>query len=433
LVLDYATPALDASHPDVTAFLRREFDTLDAWGFEYYKFDGEHAIPRYAPAVDTTRLHDTHADPLVVYRDRLRTIRAAIGPDRFIEGCPAGTPMDGVGYFNSYFNGQDVYDSWQGMYALFSSINANAFFNHLVAYVMPGEGMSLSPTMTVDEAAKKRGVPVIEVARDREDPLKGFGTTLAEARTIVSLVALSGVAYPLGSVMWELPPERVDLIKKTLPTLPILPADLYSRGTNIRWDTFKHTSADQYVHTYPAIVDLKIRADSGVYDVVGLTNWRGAPVRRELAFVDQLGLPAGADYLVFDFWNRKLLGRFSKRIAVRIEPHDTRVLAIHRALDHPQLIGIARHISGAYSVIDLEWDADAGQLRGSARREAGDPYSMYVHVTGGYRLSSTAAVTRAGRAVPVEATSAEDLLEVTIAGTTDIVDWRLTFERQRND
>jgi hypothetical protein len=341
--------------------------------------------------------------------------------------------MDGVGYFDSYFNGQDVYDSWQGMYALFSSINANAFFNHLVAYLMPGEGMSLSRPMTVDEAAKRRGAPVIEVARDREDPIRGFGTTLAEARTIVSLVALSGVAYPLGSVMWELPPERVDLIKKTLPTLPILPADLYSRGTDLRWDTFKRTSADQYAHTYPAIVDLKIRADSGVYDVVGLINWRGAPERRELVFADQLGLPAGADYLVYDFWNRKLLGRFSSRIALEIEPHDTRVLAIHRALDHPQLIGIARHISGAYSVGDLAWDAGTRELRGSARSEPGDPYSVYVHVTDGYRLSSAAAVTRTGKTVPVTATRIGKLLEIRFAGTTDIVDWRLTFERQRSD
>src|ERR1035438_1593253 len=56
LVLDYATPALDASGPEVLAFLKRLFQTLDDWGFDYYKFDGEHALPRYIPAVDRTRL-----------------------------------------------------------------------------------------------------------------------------------------------------------------------------------------------------------------------------------------------------------------------------------------------------------------------------------------------------------------------------------------
>ena len=48
-----------------------------------------------------------------------------------------------IGFFNSYFNGEDDYNSWQGMYALFSSINANAFLNHIVVYVMPGEGIEL--------------------------------------------------------------------------------------------------------------------------------------------------------------------------------------------------------------------------------------------------------------------------------------------------
>ncbi len=93
---------------------------------------------------------------MVAYRKRLELIRGTIGPRTFVEGCPAGTPLNGIGYFNSYFDGDDVYNSWQGMYALFSSINANAFWNHVVAYVMPGEGIDVAPPMTVAEAERKR-------------------------------------------------------------------------------------------------------------------------------------------------------------------------------------------------------------------------------------------------------------------------------------
>ena len=117
---------------------------------------------------------------------------------------------------------------------------------------------------------------------------------MAEARTLVSYVALTGVAYPVASVMPELPEERVALLKKTLPTLPILPIDLFSRGTDMRWDRFKDTAADDYIHNYPEILDLKVNARSGTYDVVGLTNWRGATTSRELSFADKLGLPAGS-------------------------------------------------------------------------------------------------------------------------------------------
>ena len=50
IIRDYNTPALDSTHPEVLDFLRKLFTTLREWGFEYYKFDGEHALPRYVPA-----------------------------------------------------------------------------------------------------------------------------------------------------------------------------------------------------------------------------------------------------------------------------------------------------------------------------------------------------------------------------------------------
>src|ERR1019366_3602227 len=195
-VTDYATPALDSTNPAVMTHLQRLFRTLDDWGFEYYKFDGEHALPRYVPAVDRARLHDSAADLLAAYRHRLEVIRDTLGPRRFIEGCPAGTPLNGIGFFNSYFNGHDLYNNWQGMHPLFSSINANAFLNHLAVYVMPGEGLELGLPMTVEAAMRKRPRIVVSTARTREDPMTGFGVTSAEARTLVTYVALTGVAYP---------------------------------------------------------------------------------------------------------------------------------------------------------------------------------------------------------------------------------------------
>ncbi|MGD0579772.1 MAG: alpha-galactosidase, partial [Bryobacteraceae bacterium] len=68
LILDYKTPALDSTNPEVIDHLRRLFQTLDDWGFEYYKFDGEHALPRYVPNVDRERLKDKAVDSLVNYR-----------------------------------------------------------------------------------------------------------------------------------------------------------------------------------------------------------------------------------------------------------------------------------------------------------------------------------------------------------------------------
>ena len=428
LVLDYATPSLDSGNPEVLAFVKRMFQTLDVWGFEYYKFDGEHALPQYIPAVDRTRLHDGAADFLAAYRHRLEAIRDTLGPKRFIEGCPAGTPLNGIGFFNSYFNGHDLYNNWQGMHPLFSSINANAFLNHLLVYVMPGEGLELGLPMTVEEATRQRPPNVVNTARSREDPLSGFGVTDAQARTLVTYVALTGVAYPLASVMPELPPERVKLLKATMPTMPILPVDLFSRGTAMRWDTFKHTQADFYIHNYPEILDLKVDAPSGGYDVVGLTNWRSEKVVRELDPVEKLGLDAGARYLAFDFWNQRMAGIAANRLQAEIEPYDTRVFLIHRMLDRPQVLGTSRHITGAFSVAKVSWDAASRTLVGEAETVPGEPYALWVHIPAGLTLTRLRAAAKGGAELPVDRRMAGDLLTAAFSGTGRPVEWEMEFQ-----
>ena len=425
-VLDYSTPALDSTNPAVMDHLRRLFRTLDDWGFEYYKFDGEHALPRYAPPVDRTKLYDTKVDSLVNYRERLKVIRDTIGPKVFIEGCPAGTPLNGIGYFQSYFTGHDLYNNWQGMYPLFSSINANAFLNHIVVYVMPGEGLELGLPATVEETAKKRPPIVIETERSREDPMTGFGVTLAEARTLVSYVALTGVAYPLASVMPELPEERVRLLKATMPTLPILPVDLFSRGTDAQWDKFKHVQADYYVHNYPEILDVKVNAAPGVYDVVALTNWRSASETSRVDLKEKLGLAANRSYVVFDFWGQKELGVVKNTLEARVEPHDTRVLFIHPLLDRPQLVGLSRHISGSFSLKNVAWDEAKRTLRGISETVAKDPYTLWIHLPAGVQ-AVRAAAKAGGREVAVTQKVTGSSLMVRFEAQSAPVDWEVAF------
>lgn len=427
-ILDYHTPALDSTNPNAIDIVKRIFTTLDGWGFEYYKFDGEHALPKYVPAVDRDKLYDKETDFIVSYRRRLDRIREIIGPRRFVEGCPAGTPLNGIGFFNSYFPGTDLYANWEGMYPLFSAITSGAFLNHLLVYVMPGEGMELGPPMTVEEAAGKRPRQVLDTIRTRQSPLTGLGTTTPEARTVVSWVALTGVAYPLASVMPELPAGRVELLHKTLPTMPILPADLFSRGSDMEWDTFKHTTPDAYIHRYPEILDLKVNAPAGIYDVAAFTNWRSQPATRTVSLAGKLGLSDTNPYVVFDFWNQKLLGIFRKEITVTVEPHDTRVLLIHPLAGHPQLAGISRHITGAFSVERQQWDASRQCLGGISATVAGERYGLTVYVPPGYRFLRAEAA-RGGQSVPALTARSGNALTVSFPGGSGSVEWRIFFAR----
>ena len=425
-VLDYSTPALDSTHPAVMEHLRHLFQTLDRWGFEYYKFDGEHSVARYAPTVDHSRLHDPGADLLQNYRARLQTIRDTVGPRVFLEGCPAGTPLNGIGYFNSYFTGQDLYSNWQGMDSLFNSITGSAFLNHMVTYLMPGEGLELGLQLSPDEAVGKRAKQVIDTARDREEPFTGIGTTLAEARTLVSYVALTGVVYPLASVMPELPEERVELLKATMPTLPIMPVDLFSRGADAPWDKFKHEQSDYYVHNYPEILDLKVESAAGAYDVVALTNWRSTPQTSHVDLAQKLGLSNARSYLAFDFWNQKDLGVVHQALDSRIAGHDTRVLFIRPALDRPQLVGMSRHISGSYSIQALEWDASKYLLRGRSAAPAAGPYTVWIHVPPPFRVARVTARSNA-KAIVVTDDLAGQSLEVRFRGQPAPIDWQVEF------
>ena len=426
-IRDYNTPALDATHPEVLDFIEDLFGILGGWGFEYYKFDGEFSLPKYAPRVDVSQRHDPKADPLETYRKRLAVIRKAVGPNTFIEGCPSGTPLNGIGYFNSYFNGQDLYNNWQGMYPLFSSINANAFLNRMVVYVMPGEGVELGDLMTVEEAKRKRPSRVIDNASEREDPFIGLGVTTAEARTLVSILSLTGVAYPLAGVMPELPMDRLPLLQRTLPTMPIAPMDLFSRGTDADWARFRHVRADDFIHYYPEVLDLKVASKSGTYDVVALPNWRSAPITKSLSLGRQLGLDAGEKYVVFDFWNQTLLGVVSDRMSIEVAGHDTRVVLVHKLLGHPQLIGTSRHITGAYSIKNLSWDVAATTLKGQSNVVPGVDYTLFIHLPPGAPATSTASATAAGKSIPVRQEKKRNLLSVSFKSPESSAAWQIKF------
>jgi len=244
----------------------------------------------------------------------------------------------------------------------------------------------------------------------------------------VTYVSLTGVAYPMASVMPELPAERVRLLKQTLPTMPILPIDLFSRGTDAKWDTFKRTTPDDYIHNYPEILDVKVNAPSGIYDVAALTNWRTSTASRALSFEDKLGLDSQTSYVVFDFWAQKLLGVFKGKMALTIAPHDTRVLLIHPLADHPQLVGTSRHITGAYSIQQVEWDPAQSALRGTSETVSGDAYTLWFYVPNGMTIAQARARTKGGTEVPVQHELSGNSLRMTFSGQSEPVQWEAGFQ-----
>ncbi|GKQ37670.1 glycoside hydrolase family 36 protein [Streptomyces sp. A012304] len=84
---------LDTTHPRAAAYLTDVFRTLRAEGYDYFKVDF-----LYAGALDGVR--HTRVDALQAYREGVRLIRDAIGPESYLLGC--GAPMlPSIGLFDA--------------------------------------------------------------------------------------------------------------------------------------------------------------------------------------------------------------------------------------------------------------------------------------------------------------------------------------------
>lgn len=79
---DQHLAALDVTHPDAAAHLQHVFRTLSQWGFDYFKLDF-----LYAGAIEGRRRQS--ASPVAAYREAMRLIRDAVGPNATLLGCGA--------------------------------------------------------------------------------------------------------------------------------------------------------------------------------------------------------------------------------------------------------------------------------------------------------------------------------------------------------
>jgi hypothetical protein len=212
----------------------------------------------------------------------------------------------------------------------------------------------------------------------------------------------------------------------TMPTLPVMPVDLFSRGNDNNWDTFRHERPDFYIHNYPEILDLKVNALARRYDLVGITNWRSAPAVHNLDVAAKLNLDPAASYVAFDFWNQKLAGVFEKDLTLEVGPHDTRVLAIHRVEGRPQLVGNSRHISGSFSVLANAWDPDQLVLSGKAQTVGEDTYTAWIYCPKGFALQKVEADV-SGKPTKVDHSDKAELVGISFRGGGEAVNWSARF------
>ena len=172
--------------------------------------------------------------------------------------------------------------------------------------------------------------------------------------------------YLSGDDLLNLEEERLTIIKKTIPTLPIFPVDLFGRS--------------RYPKYYPEIMDLKINAPSGVYDVIAVTNWGNKSISRDVFINKELALDSDDSYIVFDNWKEQYVGTFKSKFQIDLSAHGTGVFTIRRQEEHPQLLATNRHISGALSLKERIWNLSDMTLSGISETVPDVNYSLFFYV-----------------------------------------------------
>ncbi len=141
----------------------------------------------------------------------------------------------------------------------------------------------------------------------------------------------------------------------------------------------------------------------------------------------ELGLDEAVPYLVYDFWSEAFLGEHRGSLTALVKLAGCRALAVHKRLDHPQLLSTNRHLTqGGIELHDLRWVEKRAALRGKSDVVAGDDYCVTLHVPGNYKFAEMKADCDEFTAD----TSSPHLVRLRLKNQKDKqVTWRAKFEK----
>ena len=204
-------------------------------------------------------------------------------------------------------------------------------------------------------------------APDRKDFNYGQGKVDANFHAIAGNTLFLSEALNV-----EYPADRIELLKRISPPTPDVsyPVDLFVRRPARVWN-------------------MPIARPFGNWSVVSVFNYTGTGNRGWTTSLDaakDLRLDPNKEYIVYEFWTKKLIGTFKGKFATApVTPYDCHIYSVVEKLDRPVLISTSRHVRQmACDIKDLAYDGGQRMLRGLSRAVAGDPYQLRIYVPDGF-------------------------------------------------
>ena len=354
----WGNTCFDLTHPAVTNYLAGLVKTIHSWGVNYFKMDGlwtgsateqiyvndgfhEDHIGENAP------FHDPKKTNIEAMRDGLKLLRQAAGPDVFFSGCNLSQNMrslaGSLGLVDSMRIGPDNGQGWRDYHREISENASGSIITGPVRgtrlYFMHGRFWWNDP----DPCYVRASIP------------------LNHAQLITSWVAVSGQFNLNSDWIPGLPPERLEVLKRTMP----------AHGAMAR-------PVDYFDSIMPSIWLVTDTRRSVRRDVLGLFNWDSTN-RTISCSSAKAGLDPTKTYYGFDFWAGTPVAPFHGDFNFELPAESCRVVAVRPVEQHPVLVSTSRHLTqGMVDVQDERWSDSAKTLSGTSQVVANDPYELRI-------------------------------------------------------
>lgn len=340
---------IDFSHPEARQWLHDIFKRFADDGARYFWTDFN-VVPTEG------KLHDPHVvNGFESARIGMAAIREAVGPDAII--ATYTSPMHCfAGQVDRVRTGLDMggFGRMDYLRQIIRNV-AGAYFYNRVLWINDAD------PITVDA--------------------KGDPKNLEEARMRVAFGACTGGFVTLTENS-NYPPDRERLLTLALPSF----------GQAAR-------PLDMMLREAPEEYHVPVHTEWGDWHVMVLQNWNEEPRHYSISR-GKLRLPEDGDYVLYDFWERALLGDLGKAIEMDVKPLTCKVLLLKQRPTRPEVLSTDMHIlQGAVELSDVKWDGAA--LSGKTSRHPGAHGRVTLYIPKGYQLSE-ASVPYEGAAVGKE-------------------------------
>jgi hypothetical protein len=334
----------DPTAPGALDWLIEVFQTFRRWGYWAFKNDFSGGLS----SSHGKQYHNRKQTGLMRWRWTWRRIREALGGDGacHLQLC-SGNNVGSLGIVDSVRTGEDVIpcvvegapymgedqDSWMIIREDTATTGINRWWQNKRFFICDPDNL---------EVAEYKDY---RLYRDTVEFASKLALSFDEARVRATLVVAVGGNIMLGDRLTLLEPERIAIIKKTLP--------LYGESA---------VPLDMFEQTVPTLWWHHISRPWGSWEVLSVVNFGEASLVKEIP-LQKMKVPLDQAVVVWELWSEKEhtnIGDGLLRVAVK--PHSVKTLRITPVRkDRATLVGSSFHITmGAVEVADLTHGSDGG-------------------------------------------------------------------------